>query len=206
MDFKTLIKHVSGIIFKPREEWEVIKNESTTVGDMLPKYAIILPAVPAIAGFIGNAIVGRSVMGYTVRLPILDSLKWTIMQYVLSFVGIIIIGYFVCFVIDALATTFGSQKGLVDSMKVAIFSFTPIFVASILYIIPKLAYLGMIVGGLYYLYLLYLGIKIVKNPPLDKAMGYFIVVHVVLIVYFAVFSLIGFIVGLFTFFKAGGLI
>lgn len=185
MDFNAIIKRVIAIITKPNEEWEVIKNESMTVGDMFTKYAIWLAAIPAIAGFIGNALIGTSVMGFTVRWPIANALIWTILMYVLSLVGLFVAG----FVIDALATTFGSQKDMVSSMKAAVFANTPVWIAGILYIIPALAILVMI-AGLYALYLLYLGIKIVKNPPQDKAMGYFIVV---LIVYIIVFWLIGFI-------------
>jgi uncharacterized membrane protein len=78
---------------------------------------------------------------------------------------------------------------MVSSMKAAVFASTPTWIAGILYIIPGLAILVMI-ASLYALYLLYLGIKIVKNPPQDKAMGYFIVVLIVDII---LFFLIGFI-------------
>lgn len=185
MDFNAIIKRVISIITKPKDEWEVIKNESMTIGDMYTKYAIFLAAIPAIAGFIGNALIGRSVLGISYRMPIPSSLVWAIMFYALSLVGIFVAG----FVIDALATTFGSQKDMVSSMKAAVFANTPVWVAGVLYIIPALSVLVGLVG-LYSLYLLYLGIKIVKNPPADKTMGYFIVVLIVDIV---VFALVGFI-------------
>ena len=183
MDFNAIIKRVIAIITKPAEEWEVIKNESMTVGDMFLKYAIFLAAIPAIAGFIGFAMLGGSfLMQYVVKYALI----WAIMTYVMQLVGVFVIG----FVIDALATNFGSQKDMVGSMKTAVFSLTPYWVASILLIIPVLGILGMVVGGLYALYLLYLGIKIVKNPPQDKLMGYFIIS---LIVAAVVFWLINFI-------------
>lgn len=170
MDFNAIIKRVIAIITKPAEEWEVIKNESMTVGDMFLKYAIFLAAIPAIAYFIGFALIGISVMGFTVRYPMSNALIGAILMYVMQLVGIFVIG----FVIDALATTFGSQKDMVGSMKTAVFAYTPGLIAGIFYIIPALAILA-IIGGLYGLYLMYLGLKIVKNPPQDKLMGYFIV-------------------------------
>jgi hypothetical protein len=185
MDFNAIIKRVIAIITKPNDEWEVIKNETMTVGDMFTKYAIWLAIIPAVAGFIGNALIGTSVMGFNVKWPISNALTWAIVMYVMQLVGIFVLG----FIIDALATTFGAQKDLVSSMKVAVFASTATWVAGILYIIPALGILVMI-AALYSLYLLYLGIKIVKNPPQDKAMGYFIVVLIVDIV---VFFLIGFI-------------
>ncbi len=171
MDFNAIIKRVIGIITKPNEEWEVIKNESMTVADMFLKYAIFVAAIPAIAGFIGFALIGVSVMGFTVRYPMSNALIWAILMYVMQLVGVFVLG----FIIDALATTFGAQKDMVGSMKAAVFANTPAWIASVLLIIPALGMLGMVVGGLYALYLLYLGIKIVKNPPQDKLMGYFIV-------------------------------
>jgi hypothetical protein len=170
MDFNAIIKRVIAIITKPAEEWEVIKNESMTVGDMFLKYAIFLAAIPAIAGFIGFALIGVSVMGFTVRYPMGNALIWTIVTYIMSLVGTFVLGV----IIDALATTFGAQKDMVGSMKTAVFASTPGWIAGILLIIPALSILA-IIGGLYGLYLLYLGIKIIKNPPQDKLVAYFIV-------------------------------
>ena len=187
MDFNAIIKRVIGIITKPNDEWQVIKDESTSIADLYTKYAIILAAVPAIAGFLGNVLVGRSIMGFTLRIPVGNALIWAVLMYVLSLVGVYIMG----FIIDVLAPSFGSQKDMVNSMKVAVYASTAIWVAGILYIIPALAIVVMI-AGLYGLFLLYLGIKIVKNPPQDKAVGYFVVVIIVAIV---VNVLIGIIVG-----------
>jgi hypothetical protein len=170
MDFNAIIKRVIAIITKPAEEWEVIKNESMTVGDMFLKYAIFLAAIPAIAGFIGFALIGVSIMGFTVRYPMANALIWTIVTYVMYLVGTFVLGI----IIDALATTFGAQKDTVGSMKAAVFASTPGWIAGILFIIPALSILA-IIGSLYGLYLLYLGIKIVKNPPQDKLVAYFIV-------------------------------
>lgn len=170
MDFNAIIKRAIAIITKPAEEWEVIKNESMTVSDMFLKYAIWLAIIPAIAGFIGFALIGVSVMGFTVRYPMANAIIWMILMYVMQLVGVFVLG----FIIDALATTFGAQKDMVGSMKAAVFANTPAWIVGILYIIPALGLLA-IIGGLYGLYLLYLGIKIVKNPPQDKLLGYFIV-------------------------------
>lgn len=177
MDFNAIIKRVVGIITKPNDEWNVIKDESTTIADLYTKYAIILAAIPAIAGFIGNLLIGRSIMGFTIRIPAGRALIWAVLMYVLSLVGVYIMG----FIIDALAPSFGSQKDMVNSMKVAVYASTAVWVAGVLHIIPALAILVMI-AGLYGLYLLYLGIKIVKNPPQEKAAGYFVVVIIVAIV------------------------
>jgi hypothetical protein len=185
MDFDAIIKRTIAIIIKPNDEWQVIKNETMSVADMYTKYAIILAAIPAIAGFIGYGLIGVSYGFGTFRVPIGRCLIWAIFMYVLSLVGV----YLVAFIIDALAPSFGSQKDMNRSLKVVIFSWTPVWIAGILYIIPSIAAI-VLIASLYSLFLLYTGMKYLKEPPQDKLMGYFIVSLVIIIV---VFLLTGFI-------------
>jgi hypothetical protein len=168
MDFNAIIKRVVGIITKPNDEWQVIKGESTTIADLYTKYAIVLAAIPAAAGLLGFLMYG---------FPFSWALIWAIMMYVSYLVGVFVMS----FVIDALAPSFGSQKDMVNSAKVAVYAYTAAWISGIFFLILRLAVLTAI-GGLYTLVLLYLGIKVVKNPPQDKAVGYFVVVIIVAIV------------------------
>ena len=72
-------------------------------------------------------------------------------------------------------------------MKVAVFSWTPSWIAGILMLIPVLSPIAMLLS-LYSLYLFYLGLPVLMETPKDKTMGYFIVTILVSIV---VFILIG---------------
>ena len=186
MNFNAIIKRAIAIITKPNDEWQVIKNETMSIADMFTKYAIILAAIPAIAGFIGYGLIGISVGFGTFRIPLGRCLIWAIFMYALSLVGV----YLTAFIMDALAPSFGSQKDMNRSLKVVVFSWTPVWIAGILYIIPSIAVIVWI-ASLYALFLLYIGMKSLKEPPQDKLMGYFIVTLVINIV---VLFLVGFIV------------
>jgi hypothetical protein len=186
MNFNAIIKRAIAIITKPNDEWQVIKNETMSIADMFTKYAIILAAIPAIAGFIGYGLIGISVGFGTFRIPLGRCLIWAIFMYALSLVGV----YLTAFIMDALASSFGSQKDMNRSLKVVVFSWTPVWIAGILYIIPSIAVIVWI-ASLYALFLLYIGMKSLKEPPQDKLMGYFIVTLVINIV---VLFLVGFIV------------
>ena len=118
----------------------------------------------------------------------------------MTYVMALAVLFAVAFIIDTLAPSFGAQKDLVSSMKVAVYASTASWVAGILYIIPVLGILA-IIAGFYGLYLLFLGIKIVKSPPQDKAVGYFVVVIIVQIV---LTFMIGFIVSAVVFGRAAG--
>jgi hypothetical protein len=186
MDFNAIFKRAIAIITKPNDEWQVIKNETMSIADMYTKYAIILAAIPAIAGFIGYGLIGISVGFGTFRIPLGRCLIWAIFMYALSLVGV----YLTAFIMDALAPSFGSQKDMNRSLKVVVFSWTPVWIAGILYIIPSIAVIVWI-ASLYALFLLYTGMKSLKEPPQDKLMGYFIVTLVINVV---VLFLVGFIV------------
>lgn len=185
MDFNAIIKRVIALVTSPKTEWEKIKNEPMTTADMFIKYAIILAAIPAIAGFIGYSVIGISFGFGTVRVPVGTSLVWAILTYILSLAGVFVMAL----IIDALAPSFGAQKDMNRSLKVVLFSYTATWVAGILYIIPSLAILVGLVS-LYTLYLLYVGMEILKEPPKEKLMGYFVVSLVVAIVVYFVIGLI----------------
>jgi hypothetical protein len=182
-----LVERVKSILLTPAKEWEVIKNENLTIADMFTKYAMILAAIPAIAGFIGYIVIGVSFGGFgTFRWPFGTALVWMILSYVLSLGGV----FLLAFIIDTLAPTFGCAKNLTAAVKIAVFSFTAVWVVGILAIIPVLSIL-LWVGILYTGYLIYLGIQKIKEPASDKLIGYFIVSIVALIV---IYWLVGFIV------------
>jgi len=180
-----LVERAKNILLAPAKEWEVIKKEQLSTADMFLKYAVILAAIPAIAGFIGQSLIGRSVWGVHFNVPIGNGLFWAILMYVLGLAGL----YLLAFVIDVLAPSFGAKKDMNASLKVAIFSYTAAWIAGIFNLIPALSVLA-ILGSLYSLFLLYLGLKIVKEPPADKLIGYFVVALIVMVVVYFVIGLI----------------
>jgi hypothetical protein len=182
-----LFERAKNILLTPAKEWDVIKGEQLTIVDMFTKYAMILAAIPAIAGFIGYSVIGISFGFGTFRVPIGTSLVWAILQYILSLGGV----FLIAFIMDALAPTFGCSKNLVAAVKIVVFSYTATWVAGIFNIIPSL---GILVGLaiLYSLFLMYMGMQKIKDVPKDKMVGYFVVTIIAAIV---VYFVIGIIVG-----------
>lgn len=182
-----LVDRVKNIILSPAKEWEVIKGESWTVADLFTKYAIILAGIPAIAGLIGYSLFGFSYGFGSFKLPIGTSITWAVLTYILSLAGVFVLG----FIIDALAPSFGSTKDLVASLKVAVFSSTPGWVAGIIYIFPSLSMIAA-VASIYGLVLLYMGLQKVKDVPKEKMVGYFVVILIIaILVYVVIGAIIG---------------
>ena len=187
-----IVERVKNICLSPNTEWPVIASEPSTTGGLITGYVAPLAAIGAVAGFIGGSIVGRSLpfLG-TYRTPVLPGLVVAVFTFVMAIVGIVILA----FLINALAPTFGGEKNSAQAMKVAVYSYTPAWVAGALQILPVLGVLGLL-AGLYGLYLLYLGLPRLMKCPEDKAIGYTIVVVVCAIVVSLVLGAVGTVVGL----------
>lgn len=178
-----IVQRVKDIILKPADTWAEIKTEQVTIKELYTSYAVLLAAIPPIASFIGMSLIGISMLGVHYRTSFGMGISHAVVSYVLSLVGL----YVVAQIIDALAPSFGSQKNLVSAFKVAVFSWTPSWVAGILFIIPALSPLAALIS-LYSLYIFYLGLPVLMDTPKDKAMGYFIITIVISII---IFILIG---------------
>jgi len=179
-----LVPRVKAILLTPKAAWAVIDTEPTTVGSLYTGYIIPLAAIPAIAWFIGWSLIGGSVLGIPIRLPISLGLEHAVVQYVLTLIGV----YVLALIIDALAPSFGGHKNQIQALKVAAYASTASWVAGIFYLLPALAVLAIL--GLYSLYLLYLGLPVLMKSPEDKAVGYTVVVIVCAIVLFVVIGAI----------------
>jgi len=187
-----IVSRAKNICLTPNTEWNVIAEENTPTASLFTEYVVPLAAIGAIAGLIGHSVVGVTVpFGGTIRIGLVAGLVGAVFGFVMAIVTVFVISL----IVDALAPTFGGQKSSSQAMKVAVYSFTPAWLAGVLQIIPMLGVLG-ILAGLYGIYLLYLGLPKLMKCAQDKAVGYTVVVVVCAIVLGvcigAVTSMIGF--------------
>ena len=167
-----LVDRVKNILLQPKQEWAVIETEATDPKTLYTTYAMILAAIPAVAGFIGGSIIGYSAFGISVRVPMVQGIAGMIVGYVLSLGGV----YVLALIIDALAPNFGGTKNMNQALKLAVYSATASWLAGIFSMVPGLRILGLL--GLYSLYLLYTGLPLLMKSPEDKSMTYTIVIVV----------------------------
>ncbi len=163
---KKIIERVKQIVLKPRETWETINQEQTTIPILLKEYLLILAAVPALASFLGmwdNLGLGRSLIN-------------AIVVYILSIVNVVVLGR----IISLVAPNFGSIRDEVKGFQVALYSYTPVLAAGVLNLIPPLSILILFVG-IYGLYILYIGLPIVMATPQEKSLPYIVVVGIAFI-------------------------
>lgn len=178
MDINKLIARVKAILMTPKTEWPVIAAEPATVSDLYKNYIIFLAAIPAVAGFIKGSLIGYGAFGIHYRTPIGAGITAMIVMYALG----LALTYVMALIIDALAPTFGGQKSQVQALKAVAYAYTASWVASIGQIVPGLGWLIAIAGGVYSIYLLYLGLSPTMKSPTEKAAGYTAVSIIIAIV------------------------
>ena len=177
-----LVARAKAILMTPKQEWPVIDAEPLNVRELLLGYVLPLAAIGPIARFLGLTIFGY---GGVFRIPIGSAISMAIIAFVLAVISVFVMAW----VINALAPQFGATQDMSQAIKLAAYSGTAGWVAGIFYLIPSLWMLAAI-GGLYGLYLLYLGLPILMKAPADKAVTYIVVIIASVIVLYWITSLI----------------
>jgi hypothetical protein len=146
------------------------------VMDTITKYVAILAVIPFIFTLLGDAVFGRSI-GYAIVAGIVS--------YIFALVSVAVVG----FIVWKLAPNFSSVSDQNKATKLVSYVYTPVFLISVLNIIPGLTILN-ILGLLYGLYILYIGLPIVLKTPTDKVVVYVIVTLVVTFVWYFILAAI----------------
>jgi Yip1 domain len=150
---------IKAILLAPHAEWPAIAQEKGDPQALFIPYVAVLALVPALAHFIGAALVG----GYA---PLRSSLAGAVGIYLSGFAVV----YVIALTTDALAPTFGAQRNFVGALKLAVYSYTPVWLCGIFLIVPGLSFL--VIFGLYGIYLLRTGLPVLMRAPEANASRY----------------------------------
>ena len=179
MNFEKLIARAKAILLAPRAEWPIISAEAETTAGIFKGYIVWLAAIAAIAGFIANTVVGYRVpfLG-TYRVGFATGLTSALTQYALSLASVALLALLV----DALAPTFKGEKSYIQALKVVAYAYTASWIAGVGLMIPGLRWLIVLAGGIYSIYLLYLGLPYTMKCPPSEAVKYTVVAIIAAIV------------------------
>ena len=186
-----LVERAKNICLKPNAEWPVIEAETTSTRDLMLGYVVPLAAIGPIASFVGGVFIGRTLpfIG-TYHVPLTSGLTLAVVTYLLSLVGVFVLSL----IISALAPSFGGQKNSAQALKLAVYAYTPAWVAGLLTILTSLGILA-IIAAFYGLYLLYLGLPVLMKNPKEKSLGYTVVIVICAIVLWVVIGAVAAAVG-----------
>jgi len=168
MQFANLVARAKAILTTPKTEWPLIATEPASTSGLYAGYIAILAAIPVVASFIKSSLIGSTFFGVTVRVPIVAGITAAILGYALS----LLLTFVMALIINALAPTFSGQKNQIQALKTVAYAWTAYWVAGAATIVPWLGWLVVLAGGIYTIYLLYLGLPSTMKCPPDKAAGY----------------------------------
>jgi len=164
---KALLIRVKNILIRPKDEWQVIKDEPTTRKQVIAGYVAVLAAVPLVISLIETVAFGSGVK----RSDRLASISFLFMGYALWYIMIVIDIIILGAIINAIADPGGSRRDGRSGLTVAAYSSTPLFLVGMVVSIPGM---GLLVYGtvLYSVYLLYLGIRHLLDVEQGRAAWY----------------------------------
>ncbi len=173
-----LIDRAKAILLTPRTEWPVIAAEPDTTAGLYKNYIAILAAIGPIAMFLSLSVIGVSTFLGSFRIGMGAGLSYLIVSYALALVSV----YIFSLIVNALAPTFGGQKDGIQALKTVAYAMTAAWVGAAGNLIPGIGWLISLAGGIYSIYLLYLGLPVTMKSPPEKSVGYLVVCIIVAIV------------------------
>lgn len=164
---REVLLRIRNILVKPRDEWQIIKEEKISYGNLITGYCALISAVPPIAAVMERFIFNRGIVSNAVQSPFGYVIASNLLWYLVIMVNVIITGAVITALVIRKEPGWVSLPGL----QLASYSYTPLFLVGILIIIPRLAWL-IYPAILYSLYLLFLGIRTLTGLSQRKAVAY----------------------------------
>lgn len=162
-----VVLRVIAILTDPFGEWLIIEKEPCDPAYLMISYVAPLVLVPAVFGFIGACVVGVVVPGAgTVRASLLEGVFGAIFGYLAS-AGVVLM--FAGF-ISVAAPFFGGRRNFVSALKLAVYSYTPVWLAGIFLLLPGLHFLTL--TGFYGVYILLAGLQPSIRIPAQQVPGF----------------------------------
>jgi hypothetical protein len=157
-----VLQHIWGLFTNPKKEWESIRDDECTIGKCYAAHVLILAAIPPISGFIGTTQFGWQIgAGDPVMLDMQKAGLFAALYYLAMLVGVFSMGW----MIQWMADTYGAKPQLSQSVVLAAYTATPLFLIGLMELYPVL-WLNMVVGIpalAYTVYLLYTGVPIMMG-------------------------------------------
>jgi hypothetical protein len=163
----------AAMLVDPAAEWAVIQQESGDPAYLLSRYVAALALVPAICSALGASAIGVTAAdGTVVRASLFDGVFGAIFGYAESFAIVLAVGL----IINLIAPLFGGRRDFDSAFKLAVYAYTPVWLAGIFLLLPGLRFLILL--GCYGAYLAWTGLpRLMKSPP-QHAQLYALVVAV----------------------------
>lgn len=158
-----LVGRALNLVLHPQETWDVIEAEPATIEGLYKGWVLPLAAIPAVGRMIGLlSFGGIQIFGIRYQPGFAGIIGDAIASYALTLISV----YLLALVIDQFALQFGGERSRTQAFKVVAYSGTAAWGAGVFMLLPTVGGIFAALGGLYSLYLLYLGLpKLMRSNP-----------------------------------------
>ncbi len=159
-----LFQRCRSLILTPQRAWARIGAESSA--RVLSGHVVPLAALSALAGLAGGMIES----GFAINGGLIWSGVSAAIFVVLTVFAAILLGW----AINWLAPRFGAERNAEQARKLAGYSLTPFLIAGVTALVPLIAPVFLIAGGVYAVVLLVIGLGVLMPPGEQRLTGYVI--------------------------------
>ena len=177
------LRRIVYLVFRPKAEWDLIAEETTSVDALLRGYILPLALLAPIATMIGMKIFDREwdpLQGFLVPPDEIFAAGAT------TFFAIVASIFALAAIFALIAPMFGSARDYLAALKVATYGAIPVLLAGATLVIPAMAIVGM-VGTCHTLFLYWLGVHRVLKVPAGGG-AEFVGISIVLLAFVSVLA------------------
>ena len=165
------VARVKAILIDPAAAWRGFEKDIGDPAYLLSRYVAVLALIPALSSFVGATLIGVvAPSGTILRTDLIGGLFGAIFSYAASRAIVVLLGL----IIDLLAPRFGGRRDFEDAFKLAVYSFTPLWLAGMFLLLPGLRFL--LLTGVYGIYLFWLGAPRLAKVPEQQAANFTLVI------------------------------
>ena len=165
------VARVKAILIDPAAAWRGFEKDIGDPAYLLGRYVAVLALIPALSSFVGATLIGVvAPSGTILRTDLIGGLFGAIFSYAASCAIVVLLGL----IIDLLAPRFGGRRNFEDAFKLAVYSFTPLWLAGMFLLLPGLRFL--LLTGVYGIYLFWLGAPRLAKVPEQQAANFTLVI------------------------------
>lgn len=165
-----ILNHLWGLYAHPVEEWHTIDNRHESFKYSM-SHIMLIALIPAICSYISLTSIGWSVgVGERLFMSSNSALLLSVGMYFALIAGV----FMLSFLAHWMAVTFGSKPTYTQTLELAAYTATPLFMAGVSALYPEVWFV-MVVGFAalaYSVYLLYAGVPILMHIPEERGFIY----------------------------------
>ncbi|KZX00508.1 membrane protein [Pseudoalteromonas luteoviolacea] len=165
-----ILNHLWGLYAHPIEEWQTIDNHHESAKFSL-SHMFLIALIPCIMGYVSSVHLGwRIGTGDVVFLTHDSALLIAFAMYFALIIGVFTLAYLAHW----MAVTFGAQPTFTQTIELAAYTATPIFMSALAAMYTELWFVVSvgIASVAYSVYLLYTGVPILMHIPEERGFIY----------------------------------